>query len=293
MQVVTSKTRTNDCGAADPFAATVQPGEVFTVESTSFTEGYTHETIHILDTSTAVAPLTGPIRVEGAEPGMVLRVDILKLEIARDFGVMLLLPGKGAFAEHVVEPVVKGIRLDKTHAHFNDSLKIPLSPMLGKVSVAPAGEPILSNRPGPYGGNMDNTHICEGASVYLPIFVEGAYLALGDAHAAMGDGESCVSGVECEMRSIVRCALLRDLDITHPIVVSRGKTMTTAEGQTLEEACKKALHSMAVLLAKRHDMGYLDAARLISIAGDVHTCQIVNPLVGVKVLVPYWLLPLP
>lgn len=293
MQVITSENRTKYCGNRDPVAARVQSGEVFTVESTSFTEGYTFENIDQLDTSTAVAPLTGPIWIEGAEPGMVLKVEILKLEITRDFGCMLIGPGKGAFGDRVTEPVVTGIRIDATHAQFNERLRIPLSPHLGKVSVAPAGEPILSNRPGPYGGNMDNSHICEGASLYLPIFVDGAYFGVGDAHAVMGDGESCVSGLECEMRSILRCTLIQDLDITHPIVVSRGKTMTTAEGETLEVACKKALHAMATLLAAHHCISYLDATRLISLAGDVHTCQIVNPLVGMKVLVPNWLLPMP
>jgi amidase len=109
----------------------------------------------------------------------------------------------------------------------------------------------------------------------------------------MSDGEGSGSAVECELRATLRCEVLEDFPITHPVAVSDGKTMTSAEGETLEAASRQALHNMALLLARQHGLDYPEAAMLIGMVADLHTCQIVNPLVSVKVLVPHALLPLP
>jgi amidase len=281
------------CGSKDPIAARVHPGEAFVVETTSFTEGHTCEDIASLDPKKAVAPLTGPIWVEGARPGQTLKIHIQEIQLARDFGCVILVPGKGALGEHIHARLVRGIRLRGGLAYLNERLAFPVAPMLGKVSVAPTGEPVLCNQPGPFGGNMDNTHLHAGATLYLPVFVEGAYLGVGDGHALMSDGEGSGSALECELRTTLRCEVVDDLPITHPVVVSDGKTMTVAEGETLEAASKQALHNMALLLARHHGLDYPEAAMLIGMVADLHTCQIVNPLVSVKVLVPHWLLPLP
>lgn len=293
MQVISAAQRTMYCGATDPIVARIEPGEEFVVETTSFTEGYSYEDIATLDPTKAIAPLTGPIWIEGARPGQTLRIEVREIHLTRDFGCVILIPGKGALGEHIHERVVRGIRLRDGQAYLNETLRFPVAPMLGKVSVAPAGEPVLCNRPGPFGGNMDNTHLDAGARLYLPIFVEGAYLGVGDGHALMSDGESSGSAVECELRVKLCCALLDDFPITHPVVVSRGKTMTVADGDTMEVASKRALHNMALLLAKHHRLSYPEAAMLTGMVADLHTCQIVNPLMSMKVLVPESLLPLP
>ncbi len=292
MQVIGSARRTMYCGATDPIAARIQPGEEFVVEATSFTEGYSYEHIAALDPTKAVAPLTGPIWIEGARPGQTLKIEVREIHLTRDFGCVILVPGKGALGEHIHERMVRGIRLRDGHAYLNDTLRFPVAPMLGKVSVAPAGEPVLCNRPGPFGGNMDNTHIDAGSRLYLPIFVAGAFLGVGDGHALMSDGEASGSAVECELRVTLRCTLLYDCPITDPVVVSRGKTMTVADGATMEAASKRALHNMALLLAKHHHLSYPDAVMLTGMVADLHTCQIVNPLVTMKVMVPESLLPL-
>ena len=138
---------------------------------------------------------------------------------------------------------------------------------------------------------MDITDITDGSSVYLPIFVDGALLACGDVHAAMGDGESVLSAVETEASLTLCCQVLEDLKLTHPIVVTSREIMTVGEGRTLEEAHQIALYDMAQVLSSKLGLEFVDSARLISVAADLKINQIVNSLVGVRVALPLSLLP--
>ena len=291
--LITSQARTKYFGTGDPIAARIRSGDTFTLECSSFSEGFTLQTIETLQSELAFIAVTGPLWIEGALPGDTLKIDIKKLEIVRDFGCVVLLPGRGAFGDEISQFTMRGVPLDRSHAHFNKAIKIPLRPMLGMVGVAPAGEPVRCNVPGPHGGNMDNNHIREGASVYLPVFVDGAYFSAGDAHAVQGDGEIGLSAVECEMLATLRIEVLHNFQISRPLVVSDGLTMTVAEGATLDEAAAIALHDMARLLSEANELSLSEAVMLLSVAADVHVCQLVNPLVGVKVIVSSSLLPLP
>jgi len=138
---------------------------------------------------------------------------------------------------------------------------------------------------------MDITDITEGSSVYLPVFVEGALLACGDVHAAMGDGESVISAVETESVLTLRCHVIDDMKLTHPMAVTSGNVMTIGEGQTLEEAYRIALDNMVELICNKLGLDFIDAAMLISVAADLKINQIVNPKVGVRVVLPLSLLP--
>jgi len=296
MQQIDSSVRTKWCEVGAEPAAVVDSGEVISVESTSFTEGYTFDTMHTLRELTpdrSRAPLTAPIIVRGARPGHVLRVDVLDLQFTRDFGCMLLAPGKGAFPAVTEQLVARGVRIDDHQVAFSDTVRIPTRKMLGKVSVAPSGERVLCNRPGVHGGNMDNRDVTVGSSVYLPVNVEGAHLGVGDAHAVQGDGECGISAVEVEMRSILRVTVLEHLDIRTPVVRSAGATMTMGAGSSLDEAAAQALQEMHRLVQDHMGLDPLDAAMLISLVGDVHVAQLVNPLKSVKVKVPSAYLSLP
>src|SRR5680860_1253364 len=143
MQQIDSSVRTKWCEVGAEPAAVVDSGEVISVESTSFTEGYTFDTMHTLRELTpdrSRAPLTAPIIVRGARPGHVLRVDVLDLQFTRDFGCMLLAPGKGAFPAVTEQLVARGVRIDDHQVAFSDTVRIPTRKMLGKVSVAPSRE---------------------------------------------------------------------------------------------------------------------------------------------------------
>ncbi len=285
MKVLKKDISNIDYDAAIPPALAVTPGELFQLQTPSI---LTHPEVFPETT----VPVTGPVWVEGAKPGSVLKVEIIKLELTAGEGAIAVLPGKGGFGERVLEPMYKVVTYDNKYIHFNDKIKAPLRPMVGKVGVAPAGKAINCHATGQYGGNMDITDVSEGTSVYLPVFVEGALLACGDIHAAMGDGESCFSAVETEGSITLRCQVINDMKLTHPMVVTANEVMTVGHGQTLEEACKIALDNMAALITKRLELDFIDAAMLISIAADLRINQIVNTVaVGARVALPLSLIP--
>lgn len=230
--------------------------------------------------------VTGYVYVEEVVPGQTLKVEIIHIQIRGDRGIIVAVPGLGGFRDKIAQFRAREIPLDQRFAHFSESIKIPLNPMVGRIGTAPAGEAVPSGTPGPHGGNMDNNHITAGSTVYLPVYREGALLAVGDLHAAMGDGESIISGVEAYGAVTLKCTAVDEPRVTRPLVATAQWVMTTAEGATLEEAHKIALDDMANLLSRRLHLNYVEAAMLISAAGELRICQIVNPRVGVKVMIP-------
>ena len=154
-----------------------------------------------------INPATGPIFIEGAEAGDILKVSIDSITLA-DQGVCAVGPGFGLIP--LPEMVQKIIPIRDQQLLFSDEIILPLNPMIGVIGVAPAGEPISTGTPAEHGGNMDTKLIKEGATLYLPIFVEGALFALGDLHAAMGDGEIGGSGVEVAGEVIVTLDLIKE-----------------------------------------------------------------------------------
>ena len=272
--------------ASIPPALTVADGELFQLETPSILthpEAFPETTV----------PVTGPIWVEDAKPGSVLKVEIVKLDLKSGKGAIAVIPGKGSFGERVSRPEYKVVDYDNKYVYFNDNLKVPLRPMVGKVAVAPPDNTIINcHATGPYGGNMDITDIREGSFVYLPVNVEGALLSCGDVHAAMGDGESCFSAVETEGLLTLRCWVINDISLTHPMVVTKNEIMTVGDGKTLESACKIALDNMVAIITKQLGLDFLDATMLISIAADVRINQIVNTVAfGARVALPLSLLP--
>jgi amidase len=280
MKALAKNISNNHYDATLPPAMIVATGELFQLETPSI---LTHPELFPATT----IPVTGPVWVEGARPGSALKVEIVKLELPAGEGAIVVIPGKGAFGERVPKPMYKVVVHDDEYAYFNDRIKVPLRPMVGKVGVAPVGDSIDCHAPGPHGGNMDITDISEGCSVYLPIFVEGALLACGDVHAAMGDGESCFSALESEGLLTLRCQIIEDMKLTHPMLVTDSEVMTVGDGGTLEEACKIALDNMATFVAEKLGLDFVDATMLVSVAADVKINQIVNTVaVGARVAIP-------
>lgn len=237
--------------------------------------------------------VTGPVYVRGAVPGAALRVELLDLAPALDYGAILTLPGRGYFASKLPPGYTKRVvPIEGQYVRFKPDIRVRLAPMLGKIGVAPAGEPVFSSTPGPHGGNIDNTMIGRGAIVYLPIAAEGGLLSIGDAHAAMGDGESAISGVETAVRATLRCTVCDSPRISNPLVVAGSRVATVASAATMEDAARIALDDMATLLCQLRGLSYLEAATLISVAGDLRVCQAVNKLVTMRVEIDSELLPI-
>nr|WP_231638420.1 acetamidase/formamidase family protein [Rubeoparvulum massiliense] len=230
-----------------------------------------------------VNPATGPIYVEGAMPGDVLKVKIEKIEIGNQ-GVMCAGPNLGVLGDELTELVAKMIPISDNKAIFDD-LDLPLNPMIGVIGVAPAGEGISCGTPGSHGGNMDNTMIEEGATLYFPIFVEGALFALGDFHAAMGDGEVGVTGIEIPGKATVILEVLKGCSIPHPMLENDQVWTTIVSAPTLDEAAKESVKMMAELLSIQTGRSLADIVMLLSAVGNVEICQIVDPLMTARCVV--------
>ncbi len=273
--------------AANPPAMRVLGGEVFQLETASIlTYGDS------VPESKFAVPVTGPVWVDGAKVGSALRIEVIRIELKSGRGAILSMPGRGAFGTRILEPALKVVTYDNKYVHFNSDIKFPLRPMVGKVAVAPTGGAINCHATGIYGGNMDITDIAEGSYVYLPVFVEGALLSCGDVHAAMGDGETGYSAVEAEALLTLRCDVIGDLTLTHPMVVTSTHVMTVGYGATLDEASHMALDDMVELVMRRLGLDYVDATRLVSVAADLKVNQICNlPAVGARVALLRSLLP--
>lgn len=277
----------------NPVALEVEPGESFLLETHDRFTGIKDFSNILGSDATRINAVTGNVFVKGAKPGGVLKVELQKLEITQKEGVIVAFPKRGAFGEKIHETRSKSVPLERGFAIFNEKITLPLSPHIGRIGVAPATGEIPTAIPDSHGGNLDNKHFVEGTAIYLPIFHEGGLLGAGDFHALMGDGESVLSGIEVAGRATFRCTVLKDFSLTDPLLVTPEKVMTMASAKTLDAASRKALDNMALLLSKVHNIDYVEAAMLVSIAGDVHVCQLVNPQVTVKVIVQRSLLPLP
>ena len=225
---------------------------------------------------THINPATGPVFVEGAEPGDVLSVLIERIDVA-PHGVMAVSGDFGVLRARFEGISFTMITLDGGFAQVAGA-NVPVRPMIGVIGVAPAGAPVPCGSPGPHGGNMDTRLIGEGATLYLPVFVTGALLAAGDLHAAMGDGEICGTGVEVAGSIQLRVDIRRDVALTNPIVETPEVVATIASAETLDEAADLATRDMADLLTQRLGLSAADATMLMSAAGQLQVSQVVDPL---------------
>jgi len=262
----------------------VAPGEEFQLETASVLTDITKF-------PNVIMPVTGPVFIKGAHPGSVLKVDIIETSLPAGEGVVMTLPPAGIFSDRILQPKYKVIPYDGAYCYFNESTRVPLHPMVGKIGTTFADRDIKCNAPGPHGGNMDIRDITKGTTVYLPVFVEGALFAAGDVHAAQGDGE-IQSGLETEALLTLRCDVTAGIELTHPLLVNEEFVMTVAEGESLEEAYRIALDDMVKLVMDGLGLSFLDATFLASVATNIKINQVASALVGARVAIPKTVLPL-
>jgi amidase len=224
-----------------------------------------------------INPATGPVYVEGARPGDVLSVKIERLETASQ-GIVATGPGFGVLGEQVGELRWWLVPIGDGMVELPAGGRIPAKLMIGVMGVAPAGEPVPCGTPGPHGGNMDTSLIGEGATLHLPVFVEGALLAAGDLHAVMGEGEIGVTGAEVAGRVTLRPRVRRDLALTNPVIETPEAIATIASAGTFDAAGEAATADMAKLLTGGAGLSLTDAIMLMSVAGHLRVSQVVDPL---------------
>lgn len=235
-----------------------------------------------------INPATGPIFVEGAMPGDILKVTIDKIEIGEQ-GVMVVGPNLGVMGHKIERMESKILPIKDDKIHFNN-IEIPLNKMVGVIGVAPEGKGVNCGTPGAHGGNMDNKMITEGAILYFPVFAEGALFALGDLHAAMGDGEVSVSGVEVAGEVTVKLDVLKGDRLSHPMLENEDVFTQIVSAETIDEAAKLATSEMIERIVDKTNHPLSEITMLMSSAGQSEICQIVDPLMTARFVVPKWLL---
>ncbi len=233
--------------------------------------------------------LTGPIYVEGAEPGDVLEVKILSIELPIDYGYN----GCSGILPENCEPgqPAKIIGLDRKHmtAEFATGILIPLRPFFGSMGVAPAPEAgrVSSNPPGRHAGNLDNRELIVGSTLYIPVFARGALFEIGDGHVAQGDGEVDQTAIETSLRGRVQLTVRKDLKLTWPRAETPTDFICMATDPDLSVATKAAIQEMVDFLVTEKQLTRHEAYQLVSIAGNVAVTQLVDkPNVGVHVRLP-------
>ncbi|HFK1709142.1 acetamidase/formamidase family protein [Bacillus sp. ISL-8] len=224
-----------------------------------------------------INPATGPVYIKGAEPGDILVVMIEKIKIAGQ-GVLTTGANLGVMGDKLNENTVKIVPIHNGHVSFSNELQIPINPMIGVIGTAPKEESISCGTPHDHGGNMDCKEIKEGTALLLPVNVPGALLALGDLHAAMGDGEIGVSGVEVAGEVTVTVQTIKGKKWPLPLAIQKEKIMTIASEKLLDDAANRAVRNMVTFLHEELEMSKADATLLLSAAGNLKICQVVDPL---------------
>ena len=232
------------------------------------------DTISDIDFS-KVNPATGPLFVEGAAVGDTLKVTINRIVIDNK-GAVLTAPGLGLLSDGIGTEETAIAEVTDT-ATLYKGYEIPLRKMVGVIGTAPAGEGINTGTPDDHGGNLDTILLGEGATLYLPVNVEGALLAMGDLHSSMGDGEIMGSGLEVAGEIEVLVEVVKDSDLPLPFIETDELYVTLGSRETMEDASKVALHNMVEFLTAKTDMTFNHAGMFLSLAGDLKVSQAVNP----------------
>lgn len=232
-----------------------------------------------------INPATGPIYVEEAEPGDVLGVRIFHIEVG-ELGSALQFPGEYGFLKHEMGPFTKVAPVRDGIALYRDDIRIPIRPSMGTFGVAPAGEPVLTLYPGDNGANMDHKDVCTGNTVYMPVFVPGALLAMGDAHAVIGDGESSGEGLEVSSVVTIQLEVFKGVSLPRPVIESPTEIMTCGWGMTMEEATSCAMRDMVDLLERKLELPRSEAYGLLGMVGDARPGNAVCSPGAMRFVVP-------
>lgn len=237
-------------------------------------------------------PVTGPIYVEGAEPGDALAVHFASIRPRRDWAVSTTFPHFGALTTTGTTPMLHDALEERVWIYEIDLaagvcrfrarnsdfvLDLPLDPFHGTVGVAPAaGERIMSITPGAHGGNLDTPELRTGATIYLPVNEPGAMLAIGDGHARQGEGEVCGTAVEAAMSTTIVVDVVKGAGLHWPRLQDDTFLMSTGSVKPLEDAFRVSQHDLVGWVGSLTGLDSLDALQLVSQAGLAPTGNVVD-----------------
>jgi acetamidase/formamidase len=283
----------------------IAPGDTVHLQCLDSSGAQVHPAMPVADFLTIdrgrIHALTGPVFVEGSEPGDVLQIDVL--EVAhKGWGWSSVIAGLGFLKERFADPYLFHWQLDGAVTRSLTPAIVPLRPFCGVMGVAPAEDGEFSTRPpGIFGGNMDVRELCAGATLYLPVLNPGALFSAGDAHAAQGDGEVCINGIECPADVTLRFHLHKKQPLPGPIVESSTSYVQDpkADAWIVVEsapdaiaAARAATSRMIDLLADRWGLNEVHAYLLCSVAMHLRLSQVVNePMFTVSAAISKQILP--
>ena len=230
-------------------------------------------------------PMSGPVFVEGAEPGDTLEIRIVAIEFLHPFGVNAFSPGGGVLPDDYPYAGLKLFRWrpGATTVEFKPGVVLPIAPFFGSIGVAPpplVGR-ISSRPPGYHGGNLDNKDLVAGSTLYLPVHVPGALLSVGDGHAMQGHGEVTGTALETSLRGTFELRVRKGQRLRWPRAETPTHYIAMGLNEDLDEATRLATREMVDFLAAEKGMSRDEAYMLCSLAGDLHVTQAVDATKGV------------
>ena len=270
-----------------PPSAICESGETVIFETRDcYDDSVTSEERPLGDREDALGnPATGPLYINGADAGDVLKVEILDISL-HSRGVMCASFSWGIFAGRLPEAKAVMYEIEGDKIRFDDTLLLYCCPMIGVIGTAPAGEGIATSVPDVHGGNMDCRKIGAGTVLYLPVAVPGALLSMGDLHALMGDGEVFGCGLEIAGTVTVRVSVLKENPIPTPFLITRDAVITIQSAATVFEAGKTAARLMEEFVRRVTGLEEVKSEMLMSLVSHMSVCQIVNPLMTARVEFP-------
>jgi acetamidase/formamidase len=248
--------------------------------------------------------ITGPIYIQNAEPGDMLEVRIVEIELRTPFGVNHTKPGLGVLPDLLPEAIAKVIPFNatKTRALFSEDIEIPLAPFLGIMGVAPPANlgRVSSIPPGAWGGNIDLKQMQKGSTLYLPVFNPGALFFAGDGHAAQGNGEVNLTAIETSLTATLQIILHKNIgqDMPGPRAETPTHYILMGLNPDLNEALKRCVQETVLFLHRQKNLSLADAYSLCSVAIDFEIAEAVDQVQLVYSMVPkslfkqpssYWL----
>ena len=236
-----------------------------------------------------INPATGPVYIEGAQPGDTLKVDILRIDLAPQAATVES-PDSGVTGLAAKEEHTKILPVGEGKVKFNEAITLPEQAMIGVIGTAPKEGAVSTGTPDLHGGNMDCKRIGAGTTLYLPVNVEGALLAMGDLHAVMGDGEVCVCGAEIAGKVTVKVAVVKGAKLPLPFLVTVDAAMAIYSAPGLDAAAEGTTLRMRSFLIDAVGMQPHEAGMLLSLAGDLRICQCVDPNKTCRMEVPLGIL---
>jgi acetamidase/formamidase len=232
--------------------------------------------------------LTGPVAIAEAEPGDVLEVQILKVDLDADFACNVFGVGSGFLPTEYPYGRYKVIPLDrqKMIGHFAPGIDIPLKPFFGSMGVAPAGGKIDTAPPFVHAGNLDLKELVAGTTLYIPVAAKGALFQAGDGHAAQGNGEVDITALETYLSGTFRFVVHKNRRLLWPRAETPTHYISMGFSKDLKEATTLALRDMIAFLMEEKKLSRDDAYMLASVAVDMEITQLVDGNVGVHAMCP-------